>query len=264
MIAEPQQEQACLYALGALRSDETAAFELALRDTAELQAFTRRLQKVSLALALDTPLNIPPAELKARLLAALPAAEVLATDFFPTESPRMVRFTWPPWTLAACVTVLCGVLAVQKRALREESIRLGATVQQQQFWVTDLQNDLAALSAQDQVAQLRIALLGSRLESAPQAVAVSLWDAEQQKGVLVVQNLTPLPTDRDYQLWVIDPHLGTPVDAGLFSVDAKGAVRFRFQPKTAVRSAEKFAVTLERKGGVPAPQGPMVLAGTWL
>lgn len=264
MIAEPQQEQACLYALGALGPDETAAFELALRDGAELQAFTRRLHKVSLALALGIPSNLPPAELKARLLAALPAAKVLATDFSPTETPRGVRFAWLPWALAACVTVLCGVLAVQKRALRAEIIQRAARDQQQQSRLTDLQNDLAALSAKDQVSQLRIALLGSLLESAPQAVAVSLWDAEKQKGVLVVQNLTPLPTDRDYQLWVIDPHLGTPVDAGLFSVDAKGAVRFRFQPKTAVRSAEKFAVTLERKGGVPAPQGPMVLAGTWL
>ncbi len=264
MIAELQQEQACLYALGALGPDETAAFEQELRDDDELQTFTRLLQKVSLALALDTPSNIPPAELKARLLAALPAAEVLAKDFSPTETPRVVRFAWLPWALAACVTVLCGVLAVQKRALREESIRLGATVQQQQSRLTDLQNDLAALSAKDQVSQLHIALLGSLLESAPQAVAVSLWDAEKQKGVLVVQNLTPLPTDQDYQLWVIDPQLGSPVDAGVFSVDAKGAVRFRFQPKTALRRADKFAVTLEKKGGVPAPQGPMVLAGTWL
>ena len=264
MIAEPQQEQACLYALGALVPDETAAFEQALRDAAELQTFTRLLQKVSLALALGTTSHRPPVELKARLLDALPAAQVRPAHFSPTEAPRVVRFTWLPWALAACVTVLCGVLAVQKRALREEVIRLAATDEQQQSRLSDLQNDLATLSAKDQLSQLRITLLGSLLESAPEAVAVSLWDGEKQEGVLVVQNLTPLPTDRDYQLWVIDTQLGAPVDAGVFNVDAKGAVRFRFQPKTAVRRADKFAVTLEKKGGVPAPQGPMVLAGTWL
>ena len=264
MIAEPQQEQACLYALGVLPPVEAAAFEQALRDDAELQAFMRALQQVILALAHGAEPAIPPSELKARVLAALPAAPVASTDFSPAQPPRVLHFPWLPWALAACVTVLCGVLAVQQRALRGAMIRHAALEEQQQIKLVALQNELAALSAQDRVSQMRIAMLGSLLESAPKAVAVSLWDAEKQNGVLVVQHLTPLPTDRDYQLWVIDPQLGAPVDAGVFSVDAKGAVRFRFQPRKAVRSADKFAVTVEQKGGVPAPQGTMVLAGTWL
>ncbi len=111
---------------------------------------------------------------------------------------------------------------------------------------------------------MRIAMLGSLLEGSPKAIAVSLWDAERQDGVLVVQNLAPQPADKDYQLWVIDPQHGAPVDAGVFNVDEKGNVRFRFKPKASVKSADKFAVTLEKKGGVPAPQGRMVLAGSWL
>ena len=264
MIAEPQQEQACLYALGALSPEETAAFERALRDNAELQEFTRQLQDVSVAVALSTRMVAPPADLKARVLAALKAGNVVRADFRPVETPRGVRFTWLPWALAACVTLLCGVLAVQKRALRKDVARLSAADQEQQTRLTGLQNDLAEFRAKDRVSQMRIAMLGSLLESAPKAVAVSLWDAERQDGVLLVQNLNPLPAGQDYQLWVIDPKHGAPVDAGVFTVDAKGTVRFRFKPKAPVLSADKFAVTVEKKGGVPAPQGTMVLAGTWL
>ena len=44
----------------------------------------------------------------------------------------------------------------------------------------------------------------------------------EQRGVFVVQNLKPLPADKDYQLWVIDPKYPTPVSAGVFQVDADG------------------------------------------
>jgi anti-sigma-K factor RskA len=105
-------------------------------------------------------------------------------------------------------------------------------------------------------------MLGSLLQDQPKAVAVSLWDEEHQTGVFVVQNLKPLPKDKDYQLWVIDPQYGTPVDAGVFQVDAQGNVRLQFKAKLPIKTAKQFAVTQEVKGGAPVPTvANMVLAG---
>ena len=83
-------------------------------------------------------------------------------------------------------------------------------------------------------------------------MAVSLWDNSKQEGVFVVQNLKPLPADRDYQLWVLDN--GTkPVDAGVFRVDENGGVRVDFKARQAIEAPVKFAVTEEVRGGAAAP-----------
>jgi anti-sigma-K factor RskA len=92
-------------------------------------------------------------------------------------------------------------------------------------------------------------------------VAVSLWDEKNQTGVFVVQNLKPPAKDKDYQLWVIDPKYATPVDAGVFQVDAQGGVRYEFKARLPIQTAGKFAVTLEDKGGSAVPKGKMVLLG---
>jgi anti-sigma-K factor RskA len=80
---------------------------------------------------------------------------------------------------------------------------------------------------------------------------------------LIVQNLAPVPAGKDYQLWVIEKGKA-PVDAGVFCVDAKGSAQIRFKPKADVAMAATFAITLEKKGGVPAPEGTMMLLGNLL
>ena len=116
-----------------------------------------------------------------------------------------------------------------------------------------LQHQVVALRETNQLVSLRIAMLNSLLADAPKAIAVSLWDNEQQKGVFVVQNLKPLPTDKDYQLWVMDPKYPTPVSAGVFQVDEQGNVRIQFKAGKPITAADKFAVTMEPKGGLPTP-----------
>jgi anti-sigma-K factor RskA len=80
--------------------------------------------------------------------------------------------------------------------------------------------------------------------------------------VLQVEKLPALATDKEYQLWVVDPQYPAPVDGGVFTVDARsGAARIAFKSKQPVKTINAFAVTLERKGGVPKAEGPFVLLG---
>lgn len=118
------------------------------------------------------------------------------------------------------------------------------------------------LQTQGDLAQFKIATLASMAGNSPQALAVAVWNPKSQEGVLSVAHLPALASDKDYQLWLIDPAYPAPVDGGVFTVDpATGDARINFKPNQRVNNAAKFAVSLERKGGVKKAEGPIVLIG---
>jgi len=97
------------------------------------------------------------------------------------------------------------------------------------------------------------------LEPAPSARARMIWN-ERVGGLLVAAGLPPAPAGRTYQLWAIVGK-NPPVSAGIFTVDARGTGSLRVSPLGGIRRVDVFAVTLEPAGGLPAPSGPMYLAG---
>ena len=113
----------------------------------------------------------------------------------------------------------------------------------------------------DALAQMQVATLTSQIKNAPEATAAVVWDPELQRGVLNTTNVPANAADRDYQLWIVDPKYRQPVDAGVFTVEKSGRARYVFKPKSPITSATAFAISLERKGGVPKAEGPIVLAG---
>lgn len=115
---------------------------------------------------------------------------------------------------------------------------------------------------QQELANLKITVLASLVQNSPQALAVTFWDPAKQEGTLKVEKLPALLPSQDYQLWVVDPQYPNPVDGGVFTVDPKtGDARITFKPGQPVKAVSAFAVTLERKGGVPKAEGPFVLLG---
>ncbi len=117
------------------------------------------------------------------------------------------------------------------------------------------------LKSQGDLANFKITTLASMLNNSPQALAVAVWDPAKQEGVLQVEKLPSLAADKEYQLWVVDPQYPIPVDGGVFTVNPAGAARVTFKSKQPVNVINAFAVTLERKGGVPKAEGPFVLLG---
>jgi anti-sigma-K factor RskA len=98
------------------------------------------------------------------------------------------------------------------------------------------------------------------LGNSPAALAVAVWDPTREQGVLAVSKLPALASEKDYQLWVIDKQYPSPVSAGVFVVDpVTGEAHIVFRADKPVKSIAKFAVSLERKGGSPSPEGPIVL-----
>ncbi len=121
------------------------------------------------------------------------------------------------------------------------------------------------LKTQGDLANYKIAALASLAGNTPQALAVAVWNPASQQGVLSVQKLPALATDKDYQLWVFDQENPAPISGGTFTVDpVTGEARVNFHPKQSVKSAQKFAISLERKGGSSqsrAPDGPVLFLG---
>jgi anti-sigma-K factor RskA len=118
------------------------------------------------------------------------------------------------------------------------------------------------IQTQGDLAQFKIATLASLAGNSQQALAVAVWNPNTQQGILSVAKLPALASDKDYQLWLIDPAYPAPVDGGVFTVNpATGDARIKFTPNQRVNNASKFAVSLERKGGVKKAEGPILLLG---
>ena len=123
--------------------------------------------------------------------------------------------------------------------------------------VSDLTRQLVS---QGTLADYKITSLASLLGNTPQALAIAVWNPANQEGVLTVQKLPALAADKDYQLWIVDPQYQIPVNGGVFRVDpATGETRMNFHADQPIKTLTRFAVSLERKGGVPKAEGIMVL-----
>jgi anti-sigma-K factor RskA len=295
VIDEVMQEQAAAYALGALDAELAGAFEVSLRADPELRALVRELRSVTEALAGTAPALEPPAAAKARLLAEidqqLRAKEPKPAPGRPAGTPDITPVTaqvgpppgrpvivaarrpassWIPWALAAALALVSLAFLWQSAGLRSQLTaqanrinELTTSAELARAESADLRQAVAKLRATNRLANFRIALLDSLLAASPKTIAVSVWDNERQDGVFIVRNLKPLPSDKDYQLWIIDPKYPSPVDAGVFQVDAKGNVREDFRAKAPIQAANQFAVTIEHKGGAAVPNTKaMVLAGS--
>jgi anti-sigma-K factor RskA len=290
MITEHQEEQACFYVLGLLPEHEITIFEKEIESHPELARLVASLNNATVALAKSAPPAELPAAAKKRLMDAIAQN---AEKVVPFESKR--RWGWIPWAAAAGLAIglfaqytklqmnkvalsssesslqskttevkslqdkLTNTEAALAMAQREKSEQLALAQKTQ----ADLLTKVKTLEQKNTLAQAKIAVMGSKLKSRPQAVAVSLWDQENQNGLLVVENLPVLQSGRDYQLWVIDPAVAAPVSAGVFQVDEKGKMRLSFKPSAAVSNATTFAVTEEKAGGVASPtlQQMVVIGG---
>lgn len=158
------------------------------------------------------------------------------------------------------------IVRQQLAILEKQATSAEARLAEARSLVAERERQIAALTAdfrsQVDLANLKITALASMLNNSPKALAIAVWDPIRQEGVLKVEKLPALLPHQDYQIWVVDPQYPDPVDGGVFTVNpATGEARLNFTAKQRVGTVNAFAVTLERKGGVPKAEGPFVLLG---
>jgi anti-sigma-K factor RskA len=277
MIDEPKEELAALYALGLLEGQELVRFQTELASEPAFRQLVDEFAGTASQLAHTAPPAEPPAALKTRLL------DRISANGGPAAKPPASLLTfWLPLAAAAGFALVAvwfaqlhlvsrseNSLLHEQLALADASLRSARNQLEAERLLANRQlNDATQaiasldrqLREQGDLARFKIATLASLLGNSPQALAVAVWDPNAQEGILSVEKLPALAADKDYQLWVIDPQYPIPVDGGVFTVDPQtGVARYQFKAGKPVRTVAKFAVSLERKGGVPKAEGPMVL-----
>ncbi|MEO6992851.1 MAG: anti-sigma factor [Lacunisphaera sp.] len=270
MITEQQEELAALYAFDLLEGAERTEFESAVAASRELRALVDSLRETAALAALSAPQMEPPAGLKDRIMAI--AAETAAEE----KVVPFSLFKLMPWAIAAGLAVAATWLGTQNFSLRAENSNLLTERQLAETaykmaqdkltehslvaekMITDLGNKL--LKSED-LARLKVTALASLAGNTKAAQVIAVWDPEQQSGLLAMDKLPPIGDTQDYQIWVVDPAYKDPVNAGVFHVSSDGRVAIPFKPDEPVAHAAAFAISLEKKGGVPKAEGTIVLLG---
>jgi anti-sigma-K factor RskA len=244
------------YVLGLASEAERQEFELLCGQHLEIaearDAFERSLEEQML---LDAP--APPAHLKAqveqRLLGL--AADPLPETIYEGTTPVRRLNAWK-WLAAASVLLLAGTVywAVQTNNRYLDLQRANQDLQER---LNNTSGQLAQLKEMGKMMEdphVQVASLKA-MPVAPQAAAKVFWDTTSKDVYLMINNLPQPATGKQYQLWALinSEH----VDLGVFEIQEK-PLMLRMKN---VQNAQAFAVTLEPKGGSPAPTGDMYVMG---
>ena len=257
---EQLEELAALQALGALEagSPELAAWLEGAGP--EEEALLAELRTAAAALAVEAPPVAPRPQVRERLLASLGPARM------PARRPGGSAAAWLALAAAVILLVVAGLDDWKLRSQRDDLFGRTADLSQR---LTAAQKELSAAQVEKARQELysrvlesddvKVLFLGGK-DPQPSARAKVFWLEKAKRGVVVAGNLAALPPDKQYELWVFDK--GKPVPAGVFDADASGRVLFESVDLSAISAAQNFAVTIEPRGGVPAPTGPIVLIGS--
>ncbi len=79
------------------------------------------------------------------------------------------------------------------------------------------------------------------------------------RAVLIVGGLSPLPADKTYEFWLARGNKMRP--SGLFQVDSRGRCKMLVTSSDEIGAYDKMGVSIEQKAGEAAPRGPIVMQG---
>ena len=270
LMDQERFEELCAgFVLNVLDEDDRRTFDQALAEaTPEMRRTLAQMQRAALHLPVAAERHEPPAHLRARILATVAALR-------PAQQPAgllerladLLGLSVPRIAVAVSFGLLlvAGGIGGYSLVLQRTTRTLEVTVLKQQQQLAELTGELAKKEALLSVLAARTVEMVQMngLEVNPNGYGKVIWDPARRAAILQVSNLPTVPTDRDYQLWVIRNQV--PVSAGVFAIRQGGQEAFfRIEnlAETDRRSINAFAITLEPAGGVPQPTGPMYLLGS--
>ena len=186
-----------------------------------------------------------------------------------TQSTQSSR-NWIPWGIAASLAMVAVfslfVLNLMRTIERQnESLVASETEKHElQTQLVKLANEVERKDEQLKVLSAKTVhiLVMDGMKANPVSYGKIIWDPEKKTAILQVANMPPVPSGKDYQLWVIKDK--KPISAGVFAVNDTKSNFFMIEDLavTNPREIAAFAVTLEPKGGMPAPTGEMYMLGS--
>ena len=206
-----------------------------------------------LSLLARTTAPVAPDAAAARRLRGAAAAE--------SFHPPGAKSSLPAWLAVAASLALIVVGTddlVRRRALSGAARENARLAERERRTREDLaEKTLRARFVEDPDVQ---AILMTGLGPQPGARGKVIYSPRARRAIFVSAGLAALSADRQYELWFLAG--GKPIAAGTFDAPAGMPSVFESVPvPEGVTAVEKFAVTIEPRGGVPQPTGPMVLIG---
>lgn len=244
------------YVLGLASEQERAEFEKLCIQYPELEAaryeFEIALEKAALQLALQ-----PAGGTKEKVMASIRTTD--STDPDNKVIPMHTRTRNNNWLryVAAASVILLLVSAwfvydqrAETRALREQVNGFQARIDSINAVNEGLTRDMEMIKDPNVAV---VSMVGT--QKTPSSADV-YWDSTSTNVFLVVKNMPQLPSEKQYQLWAFIE--GKPYDLGLFDAPSNNNVILKMKN---TRKADAFAITIERRGNGPDPQGPVETYG---
>jgi anti-sigma-K factor RskA len=161
----------------------------------------------------------------------------------------------------AALGITSAALMNRNSSLSREVARLYDRLRESQTETTGVRTQLAsARDLNDILASpdARVMQLAGKGEGG-RARATLAYERTTGRAVIVTAGLPPAPAGKAYQLWLIADNKKMP--GGTFKTDPEGRARVSDR-LPAGEANPTFAVTLEREGGVNAPEGEIYLIGS--
>ena len=163
------------------------------------------------------------------------------------EAPREEAKVFPMWKWVAAASLILFAassywalsLNNQKSDLVKENFRLRSSYDSASTALQSFKTDASILREPS--------IRTASLTSGSTAYATIYWDTTSTDVYLLLSNLPKAASDKQYQLWALLN--GQPIDLGMIEAREE---RLLYRMKN-VRDAQAFAITLEPKGGSPAP-----------
>jgi anti-sigma-K factor RskA len=194
----------------------------------------------------------PPPALKQRIIDAVlhKEAKIIPIN---ADAP-VIKINWLKYAAVACAVLLAGSIYWNISQYNNNK-KLQADYNNTIVKLDNIEKDLAMLVQNPNVKMA--AMKG--MEASPASFATVYWDTASKDVYLLVNNLPKPASDKQYQLWALLD--GKPIDVGMIENDFFiGQKQLLLRMKNA-SGAQAFAITLEKKGGSSAPQGPMYTMG---
>lgn len=266
MNHEEFEELASLDALGVATPEERSRLRAHLDSCAECsQAHREYLQATSvLATSLD-PVQ-PPPEVREEVLSIIRNSDPVI-EKEPSGQRLLfrgsIRRPWLAATAAVFFLALWGWSELRLRAQREDMeevnvSRENAIEERRRVERTNktLIDEVATLTAPT---TRTIVLSGQK--ASPSATARVFIDEDKRRAFVFFHALPASGSEKSYQLWIIRADKPEPQSVSVFEVDEKGDASVVLENLPTATEITGLAVTLEPRGGVPAPTGPKYLVG---
>lgn len=264
MNHEEFENVAALEAIGAASPDESAALRRHLAECDSCGGVMGEMANAAAAFALSLDPVQPPPAVRARVMQKIGVRD--------QGDPARREGGFSRWLLPAAAILAVALLGwsqmlllgqrekVEQAELRaresaEQAERLAAEKRTLEAENQKLNSFVASMSA----SSTRTISLGGQ-PMAPAASARVFLDTAQRQAFVFFHDLPANPHDKSYQLWVI-PAEGDPLGVGVFDVKENGTASMVLQNLPVATEIKALAVTMEPKGGLPAPSGQMYLMG---